>query len=120
MPESGAVLRAGQEAVLARLGCPVPEGLHEGPLRLGQDLAGLEECCRVVGKRNQCNRKYHKMIRRTNFCMKTNNALAEMKRRIWKCVDVPWNKIMSLFRLLCALHTHLPTKLGTDETRIIV
>ena len=48
MPKPGAVLRAGQEAILARLGRHVSEGVHEGPLRLGQDLAGLDECCRVV------------------------------------------------------------------------
>ena len=48
MPESGAVLRAGEEAILARLGRVVPEGVHEGPLRTGQDLAGLGQSRVIV------------------------------------------------------------------------
>ena len=48
MPESGAVLRAAEEAILARLGRVVPEGVHEGPLRTGQDLAGLGGQSRVI------------------------------------------------------------------------
>ena len=48
VPESGAVLRAGEEAILARLGRVVPEGVHEGPLRTGQDLAGLGGQSRVI------------------------------------------------------------------------
>ena len=44
-----------------------------------------------------------------------------MKRRIWKCVDVPWNKNHVIIQItVCITCTHLPTNLGTDETRIIV